>query len=177
MPPSFHSFKVDQRTCQCCSFCSSLLCFSAGTWSAAGTTNSRLLCRIVDHSKTIGQKGRGLGGGEVGEFSYDSWTSFFSVCLITCPFKELPVVGRRERATHLHKAEVFAVLLTERGWRVGGRQRDVKRDARSVIMSSLPEKCRCFSKWCRYRHQFCCVVSALTLLSHNPSVTYRNCRH
>lgn len=66
MPPCFHSFKVDQRTCQCCSFCSSLLCFSAGTWSAAGTTNSRLLCRIVDHSKTIGQKGRGVGGGGVG---------------------------------------------------------------------------------------------------------------
>lgn len=70
----------------------------------------------------------------------------FTVCLIRCPFKELPVVGRRERDTHLHKAEVFAVLLTERRGRVRGRQRDVKRDAKSVIMSSLPEKCRCFAK-------------------------------
>lgn len=100
---------------------------------------------LLNTARRQNRKVEGLGGCG-GEFSYDSWTSFFSVCLIICPFKELPVVGRRERATHLHKAEVFAVLLTERGWRVGGRQRDVKRDARSVIMSSLPEKCRCFSK-------------------------------
>lgn len=37
----------------------------------------------------------------------------FSVCLIRCQFMELPVVGRRERDTHPHKAEVFAVFRTE----------------------------------------------------------------
>lgn len=47
----------------------------------------------------------------------------FTVHLIRCPFMELPVVGRRERGAHLHKAEVFAVLLTERRGRVRGRQR------------------------------------------------------
>lgn len=52
----------------------------------------------------------------------------FTVCLIRCPFMELPVVRRRERDTRLHKAEVFAVLLTARRGRVGGRQRDVKRE-------------------------------------------------
>lgn len=48
----------------------------------------------------------------------------FTVCLIKCPFMELPVVSRRGRDTHLHKAEVFAVLLTERRGRVRERQRD-----------------------------------------------------
>ncbi|KAK1879994.1 Sodium-dependent phosphate transporter 2 [Dissostichus eleginoides] len=35
----------------------------------------------------------------------------FTVCLITCPFMELPVGGRRERDTHRHKAEVFAAEM------------------------------------------------------------------
>lgn len=85
--------------------------------------------------------------GRVPEFSYDSWTFLFTACLITCPFKELPVAERRERDSHLHKAEVFAVLLPERRGRLRGRQSNAKRDARNVIMRFLSEKCRCFSKW------------------------------
>lgn len=34
----------------------------------------------------------------------------FTVCFVRCPFMELPV----ERYTHIHKAEVFAVLFTKR---------------------------------------------------------------
>lgn len=46
----------------------------------------------------------------------------FAVCLIRCPFMELPVGERREGGG----GAFFAVLLTERG-RAGGRQRYEKR--------------------------------------------------
>lgn len=56
------------------------------------------------------------------------------MCLIRCSFKELPVPTRRERDTHFHKAEVFAVLrTTEEGGREGGTVMG-KRDASKVII-------------------------------------------
>lgn len=66
------------------------------------------------------------GGGVLKEsntdFFKDSWTFLFTLCLIRCPFTELPVVGRRVGDTHLHKAEVFAALLKKRRGRVSERQ-------------------------------------------------------
>lgn len=109
-------------------------------------TNNPLLCRnVFDDSKWAserkGQEGReGRGARDhVGKRVLRQLDLFLvTVCLIRCPFMELPVVGRRERDTHLHKAEVFAVLLTG----LEERQRDV----RNVIMSRLLEKCRCLSE-------------------------------
>lgn len=69
-----------------------------------------------------GREGRREGGGS--EFSYDSWTSFFSLCVP----HQMPIHGASgcweagEGDAHRHKAEVFAVLLTERRGRVGGRE-------------------------------------------------------
>lgn len=63
----------------------------------------------------------------------------FAVCLIRCPFMELPVGERREGGGR----SLPCCSQREAGLEGG---RDMKRDVRNVIMSSPPEKCRCFSK-------------------------------
>lgn len=69
----------------------------------------------------------------------------FSVCLIRCSFKELPVFTRRERDTHFHKAEVFAVSRTDRRGRESGRRSDVKKRSEQSNYVFCSERCRCLS--------------------------------
>lgn len=53
----------------------------------------------------------------------------------------------------------------------------MKRDASSVIMSSQPEKCRCFSKRLNIGINFVAVLMHCPFFMINRSVTDRKCGH
>lgn len=62
------------------------------------------------------------------------------------------------RDTHLHKAEVFALLLSDRRGRVRGRQRDMEKVITFCLKSAGASQSECCC-----RHQFSCQVSRLPL--------------
>lgn len=114
--------------------------------SVSITTRVCLLCRNVDNDGQ-GKRGFGVGGFEshAGNRAllWQLEHFAFSVCLIKCSFKELPVFTRRERDTHFHKGRETptstklrsSLCCTQTG--EGGREGGAvmwKRDASKVIM-------------------------------------------
>ena len=157
----------------------------------------RLLCRnVVDDSKytrkSEGQNGcREGGAGRItARYTLSSPTTAGPPFSCRCAPHQMPIHGasgcwdaggRQEGGSHLHKAEVFAVLLTERrgeGGMVRDREggRDVKRNARNVIMSSSCLKSAgAPQSECHYRCNLLCPCTALLLhrysLSHTQAAT------